>query len=151
MKKYKVRPVEERFWSKVDIGESDDCWNWMASVQNSGYGHFRMNGKLELTHRVSWMLTNGEIPEDLQVLHICITNRRCVNPRHLYIGTQQDNINDMMNQRRNGNVKLTDEEVIEIRKKYKTGEYTQQRLADEYGVHRSNIGRIVNNKTHRIV
>ena len=127
-----------------------------ACVDKEGYGRFVVwNRRIKSAHRVSWMLNRGEIPEDLCVLHICIANRRCVNPRHLYIGTQQDNMDDKVNQGRvpNGEdhsgAKLTDADVAEIREKYKPYKYTLQMLADEYGVSLMNIQLIVNYKTRK--
>ena len=149
------KSVEGRFWEKVDIRGEDDCWNWLASVNKGGYGRFGFNGKQQKAHRVSWMLHNGDIPEGMHVLHICIANRRCVNPDHLYLGTDQDNMDDKVNQGRvpkgeaHYKAKLTDEEVIEIRKKYIPWKYPLRKLAREYGVNQSTISDIVNNKTRR--
>lgn len=87
------RPLEQRFWPKVQksIG---GCWLWIAGGDSeTGYGRIRVGGrgtKHEVAHRVSWELTNGPIPEGLWVLHHCDTPR-CVRPDHLYLGTVQDN------------------------------------------------------------
>lgn len=98
------------FWSCVDKTSSPcGCWLWMGPTRagsQCGYGMSRFktpDGNIErAAHRISWVMTNGDIPDDLFVLHNCdglypvgdITNRRCVNPSHLRLGTQFDNIAD---------------------------------------------------------
>lgn len=81
----------ERFWTKVD--KSGECWLWQAACDNHGYGCFWFGGRLQKSSRVSWSLAHGD-PGELFVLHRC-DNPRCVNPEHLFLGTQQDNLIDM--------------------------------------------------------
>ncbi len=134
--------MEERFWSKVI--KTDHCWIWNAGVTSAGYGSFYVNGKMCQSHRVIWELVIGPIPEGLFVLHSC-DNPPCVRPNHLFLGTQQDNVNDMMRKKRQ-RTKLTAAEVKEIRQRYPGDGSPQLQLAIEYGVSQRLINQIVNNK-----
>lgn len=89
--------VEQRFWAKVDRRGPDDCWLWAASLNNWGYGRFRLNGRARSAHVIAWTLARGDIPAGLFVLHNCPSgdNPACVNPGHLWLGTHQDNMDDM--------------------------------------------------------
>jgi hypothetical protein len=88
-----------RFWEKVRIASKDECWLWTASLNNKGYGKIGEGKKILLAHRVSWELHFGPIPDRLCVLHKC-DNPKCVNPDHLFLGTQKDNAQDMVRKNR---------------------------------------------------
>jgi hypothetical protein len=80
---------EESFWAKVKKGPA--CWEWQGSRNPRGYGSVSWNGRLERTHRISWSLENGAIPNHLIVMHLC-HNPPCVRPEHLALGTTSSNI-----------------------------------------------------------
>lgn len=83
-----------RFWTKVAITTTDQCWEWKASKRPLGYGQFRYIGsKYKHAHWVAHELIKGPVPADKMVLHSC-DNRGCVNPGHLRIGTAKDNRQD---------------------------------------------------------
>lgn len=135
-----------RFWEKVSK-EPDGCWIWRAFTLKNGYGYVKTDKRCELAHRVSWILTNGEIPSGLFVCHSC-DNKACVNPAHLFVGTHQDNMNDMVAKGRSRfgmqvpGTKLTTADVQEIRN-------SSEKLAvlsARFGVRDSAISRIRNMK-----
>lgn len=93
-----MRPKDlARFWAKVNRGTG--CWEWLGERNNKGYGRFptysRDSRKRLLAHRVSYTLHHGQIPAGMVVMHAC-DNPGCVNPEHLSIGTQQDNLRDAL-------------------------------------------------------
>lgn len=81
--------LEERFWSKVNVAGSDECWLWTAHLC-TGYGRIKVAGKDILAHRVAYQLVRGDIPEGMDVDHRCL-NRPCVNPAHLRLVTRKQN------------------------------------------------------------
>lgn len=145
----------DRFWSKVNKRNSDDCWDWTASKFRQGYGKFTETGKSQPSkaHRVSWEIKHGPLPKGLLICHKC-DNPSCVNPEHLFLGTYQDNNRDCADKGRHGgpfgvahpNTKLTERKVQIIRALFKRGT-RQVDLANLFNVDRPVISRIVNNKT----
>lgn len=146
--------LEERFWPKVLKLGPDDCWLWQANKNNMGYGMIRFGGSIEkkLAHRVSYILENGLIADDICVLHRCDTPA-CVNPKHLFLGTKHENVLDMISKGRkvvrwnpnnrppikrgsaHGESKLTEEQVLEMRDLMAHGA-TGPQMAKKYGIDR---------------
>ena len=112
---------EERFWSKVKIATPDECWEWQDFCDKFGYGHFRTRVRMIRSHRYSLQLSVGRTLEPHEyACHKC-NNTSCVNPNHLYVGSQKENMQDMSNARtvRGGNnsrSKVTDLQVIRMQK-----------------------------------
>jgi hypothetical protein len=94
--------VEERFASKYIPEPNSGCWLWIASCVTGGYGKFFFQGKYRRAHRVAWVLHRGLIPPGLDVLHRCDTSC-CVNPDHLFLGTDSVNMRDCVRKGRYGN------------------------------------------------
>lgn len=88
------------FWAMVV--KTEGCWEWTGAKFKTGYGAVNIGHRIVTTHRRSWELTNGPIPEGLFVLHHC-DNRPCVRPDHLFLGTHQDNMTDMVSKGRQKN------------------------------------------------
>ena len=138
---------ESRFWSNVDIGNNDECWNW-ARASSRGYGDTFIDGKHESSHRAAWRFTYGSIPEGLCVLHKC-DNRLCCNPTHLFIGTYQDNSDDKCSKGRQSkgdypiSSKLKDQDVYDI-KDMRIAGLTIREIAGIKGVGKSVVCGILN-------
>lgn len=150
--------AEERFWAKVDRGEASDCWEWTAAKNQNGYGMLRNNGHSALASRLSWVLEHNQpVPHGLHILHTC-DNRGCVNPSHLYVGTNADNVRDKVQRGRTPKeqpkkkgeghplAKLTEAQVRDIRHRHSGRRGDGRDLAREFGVARSTITLIVQRK-----
>lgn len=136
-----------RFWSYVRKLGDNDCWLWVGYIQSDGYGKFKCGRKTKLNaHRVSYFLYTGSDPKELLVCHTCDTPV-CVNPMHLWLGTDEDNSMDRDAKSRAyigsryGNAKLTKDQVLEIRIRLTTGEELVS-IARDYGVGGPAIGNI---------
>jgi hypothetical protein len=140
--------TEENFWSKVAVGGDDGCWEWQAGKNRWGYGHHVIRCKRVGAHRMAWIYANGEIPDGLHVLHHC-DNPGCCNPKHLFLGTNIDNIQDKCRKGRQSRPKgeahpgarLTEADVRRIRDRAKAG-VRKTALAREYGVSQPHISYI---------
>ncbi len=90
----KPKPIFKRFTEKTNKSGPGGCWLWTCMVNNYGYGLMQCFGRHALAHRLSWVIHYGPIPDGLFVCHRCDV-RHCVNPTHLYLGTNTDNMRDM--------------------------------------------------------
>lgn len=149
-------PVIERLMSRLAFGASD-CWHWRGARSHDGYGTMRAMGEQKAS-RIAWKLFHGAIPAGMLVLHRC-DNPACVNPEHLFLGTQLDNMKDMKAKGRrkgigagasNGRAKLTSEQVTRIRRLTEFG-VPRKELSQQFGVSRSSIDRIIKNQSWRAV
>jgi hypothetical protein len=139
-------PAEQRFWAKVE--KTATCWVWTACRHPQGYGQFGCAGRIVKAHRVAWELTHGPIPDGLQVCHRC-DNPPCVNPDHLFLGTQRDNNHDCIAKGRaknlrgaaHGRARLSAEDVLAIRATHPAASYSA--LARHYGVSKATIAAVV--------
>lgn len=139
------------FWSHVDkTSNPNGCWEWTASKIQNGlpYGKFHIHRKYVSAHRFSWMIHKGSIPSGMLVCHKC-DNPSCVNPNHLFLGTNKDNAVDRSVKgrgainSRNGNSKLTDDKVLNIRNLYTNMHLSQESIAAMFGICQSQVSRIV--------
>lgn len=152
------RDFAVRFWAKVDRSPGPNgCWTWIGTRSSDGYGSIGRGGKgggMVAAHRAAWEMTYGPIPDGLKVLHNCPDgdNPSCVNPAHLFLGTNADNSADMVAKERQARGErvagavLTEVAVSTIRAAYAQGA-TQRALAHEYGVSSDSIWRVVHRKT----
>lgn len=159
-----------RFFRHVIAEPTSGCWLWGGMLDRYGYGNFPrtrkeaaargQSGRCRRAHRFSWEAHRGPIPRGLCVLHHC-DNRACVNPDHLFLGTDADNVHDMIAKGRdvrrgavgvrNCNAKLTDDDVIAIRSIWRSNDISQQAIADAFGIHQTAVSEIVRRKTWRHV
>ena len=150
--------LTERFLNAVT--KTDGCWLYTGHRDPRGYGIISEGWKPRRNvraHRLSWELSNGPIPDGMDVCHHC-DNPPCVNPAHLFLGTQRDNVMDMIAKKRagfqtvpeclrhpgsqHGNAKLNEADVLEIRRLRSSG-MQQWKIAQWFSITRGNVGHIV--------
>lgn len=135
----------ERFWAKVDRGGPDDCWPWTGGASDAGYGRFKIQGRLVSAHRIAYQLAKGPIPHaggwhGPIVRHTC-DFPRCCNPDHLVVGTQSENMADMVARKRAGRAakdRLTEADARAIIRDRRTC----AAIAADYGVTPGHIAKI---------
>lgn len=139
-----MNTVKEHFEERFKEDVSSGCWNWTAGKDKDGYGAFKLDGRQQKAHRFAYQMYVGEIPSGLCICHKC-DNPACVNPDHLFPGTQADNMHDRDNKGRWKNnwpdnsgekcaaAKLTEDDVGTIRTMYANGAQ-QVDLAKQFGV-----------------
>ena len=145
---------KERFWAKVDVRGTEECWVWTGAKTSHGYGTLTIEGKTERVHRLAFEWAIGPIPKGMCVCHLC-DNRACVNPAHLFLGSVGDNNRDCWDKGRhprfpdsrgenNGNAKLTARKVARIREAYAKGDVLLSDLASRFDVSARHVWRIIN-------
>lgn len=147
--------TKDKFLKKISISENG-CWNWQGVITEIGYGIFRRKGKKIKAHRHSYLIFKGEIPKGLFVCHTC-DNRKCVNPEHLWLGTNKENAEDAAKKGRmprgenHFNSKIKEEDVLKIRNTYKFKKEKYIVIAKKYGVALSTIYNIINKKSWKFI
>lgn len=150
-------PLHVRFWRQVKKGPG--CWEWIGALHESGYGLIGRGGRGEgliRAHRLSWELAGNALPDDKFLLHKC-DNRKCVNPAHLFVGTNQDNVDDMWSKGRgklpphktgaaNGNSKYSAMQIRGAKQMLDAG-FTVSFVAKSTGISRPHVHRISKGET----
>lgn len=150
-----MKTLVERFEEKFIPEPMSGCWLWTAALFHDGYGQFYYKGKNSRANRVSYDMNIGPVPPESVVRHTC-DNPPCVNPDHLRLGTVLDNNRDAVERgrhatgERSGLTNLCGSDVIEIRRRYESGE-TQDSIAVLYGITQGSVGYIVRGKVWRHV
>lgn len=147
------RTVEQKFFDSIYPEPNTGCWLWGGNTNESGYAIFYDAGHIS-GHRYSYKYFKGDFDLNLFVLHRCDVPC-CVNPDHLFLGTHQDNMIDMDSKGRravlrgsdNGNSKLSEEDVLQIRKLHNPKIYPTRKLAKMYEVNQRLIWNIINRKS----
>ena len=139
--------IKGRFLALVTKSDSG-CWEWSGHRWSNDYGAFKINYKHYLAHRISYRLFVGPIPDGLFVLHHC-DNKACVNPDHLFLGTQLDNMRDKVSKGRQQRgteincAKLNEKAVREIRSLYGKDGWNYYNLGERYGVRAPTVEDVV--------
>ena len=157
-------PWQERFENKIERVTESGCWLWSGYVDKDGYGTFRYKGVSGVkAHRVSWEMANGCIPVMVGHDRVCVLHRcdvpGCVNPAHLFLGTNSDNMTDKKNKgrcntpvgERNAWSKLSTEIVLEIRRLLDETDMTQKQVGEMLGVDRTTVGYVYRRDTWKHV
>jgi len=146
-----MKTLEEIF-DNYTIDKTTNCWNWNRAIDSSGYGAVKYCGKKHNVHRLVWMLLHDNLEKGICVCHKC-DNRKCINPDHLFIGTQSDNMKDCVNKGRyfsnvirgekNSWSKLSSKQVIEIRQLKESKKISNKEIAKQYKVGYTAISKII--------
>lgn len=147
---------KRRLLSRIEVCDQTGCWNWTASKTQRGYGQFWNGVTMRSSHRVSYELHRGPIAEGMHVLHRC-DNPACINPDHLFLGTNADNMADRDAKGRGARgqrykfTKLTPEDVLAIRAAEGTEGPARHAIAAKYGISNKYIRKIWDRKSWRYI
>lgn len=150
-----MKSLADRLWARVAVMGEDECWEWLGARQPSGHGVIRSGLGTTGAHRAAWESEAGPIPSGMFVLHRC-DNPPCCNPRHLFLGTQADNLRDMWSKGRgrgganpnplrgeaHPNAKLTDRQRDDAVLRVELGE-SRRSVARSFGVNPTVIDRLI--------
>lgn len=143
--------MADRFWSYVQKAAPHECWLWTGHFFENGYGRLQFQFEHYRAHRVSYELAHGAIPEGILVCHSCDV-RACVNPAHLWLGTQEENMRDAAQKdrratgERHPQVKLSDEQVRQLRDMARLPGMTQRKLAEHFHCSHTLVWLILNHR-----
>ncbi len=140
MTAHRYESLEDRFWQQfTKKGENKEkgCWEWTGTIVSNGYPRLKKDGKGVAAHRLSYEIHNGPIPEGVVICHTCDV-KHCVNPAHLFLGTQKDNMQDMASKGRHRSQKIHPDQYQIIEDAVAMGE-TKASVARRYGVKGSTI------------
>lgn len=144
--RYPKKDEKTRLYEKIII--QDGCWGWKASINHRGYGAIRFKNKKMNAHRASWIIHTGIDPKEKNVCHKC-DNRLCCNPDHLFLGTHQDNMDDMLQKGRRVNIKgeqcpwakLTQQDIHMMLALFEKG-FTNKAVGKLFNIHGATAGEI---------
>lgn len=145
--------VYQLFWSKVNLTANIDlCWEWIGAKSKKGYGNFWFNGKCKHATYLSYYYWNNVFPDGCHVLHKC-DNPSCVNPTHLFLGNNNDNVADKVSKGRcsclkgssNPKSKTTEADVLEIRKLFASG-ISRKDIYSKYNLSQSMVNQIISKR-----
>lgn len=148
---------ETEFWRRVERGHIESCWEWKGTINNHGYGKLQFGKKAIQAHRLSYMIHYGPIPATMCVCHRC-DNTKCVNPHHLFLGTDLDNSRDRDEKGRTKSTfpggtmhpgaKLTEDDINTIRSLGANG-LSRVEIAAQFGVSSTTISRILRGESYK--
>lgn len=150
-------PHADRFWARVVKTAGDGCWLWAGGTTAGGYGVAHdASGSMTTAHRVAWEITNGPIPDGKHVCHNCPggDNRLCVNPSHMFLGTQAENMQDAAKKgrttagERNARAKLDEQSIAWAKDRIDHGAKRGE-VAAALGIHRETLYKAMSGKTWR--
>jgi len=152
---------QRRFLNKIRIVPETGCWEWEAKLMQSGYGGFYIDGKTTTAHRAGWILFKGDVPKTIEVCHKC-DNPKCVNPDHMFLGTHEENMKDAWRKERFSNrkiqrgeevgtSKLTNNDVLEIRKLHSGDNKTMGEIAAIFDVTKGTIWKVLSGRSWKHV